>query len=75
MTLVRRVAYLGNLVTLSRVMFSIVPNFNIGEWERTSGEVLIFDFAIAVCSHNHWPAKETLKGCTTQHLTEVRAFI
>ena len=71
----RRVAYIADLVTPNRVMFSIVPDFNIGEWERTLGEILALDFDIAVCSHNHLPAEEALKGCTKNHVAEERAFI
>lgn len=44
-----RVAYIGDLVSPNRVMFSIVPDFNIGEWERTLGEILTLNFDTAVC--------------------------
>ena len=71
----RRVAYIADLVTPNRVMFSIVPDFNIGEWERSLGEILELDFDIAVCSHNELPADEVMKGCTKTHVTEERAFI
>ena len=71
----RRVAYLADLVTPNRVLFSIVPDFNIGEWERTLGEILELDFEVAVCSHNDLPAEEALNGCTKTHVTEERAFI
>ena len=71
----RRVAYIADLVTPNRVMFSIVPDFNIGEWERTLGEIQTLDFDIAVCSHNDLPAEESIKGCTMQHVVEEQAFI
>ena len=71
----RRVAYIGDLVTPNRVMFSIVPDFNIGEWERTLGEIQTLDFDIAVCSHNDLPADEAIKGCTMEHVAEEQAFI
>lgn len=64
------VAYIGALVTPNRVMFSIVPDFNIGEWERLLG-----DIDIAVCSHNDLPADEVENGCTKAHVTEEREFI
>ena len=70
-----RVAYIGDLVTPNRVMFSIVPDFNIGEWERSLGEIEALDFDIAVCSHNALPANEAKNGCTKAHVTEEREFI
>ena len=71
----RRVAYIGDLVTPNRVMFSIVPDFNISERERTLGEMMELDFGLAVCSHNDLPAEEAIKGCTMEHVEQERAFI
>lgn len=71
----RRVAYIADLVTPNRVMFSIVPDFNIKEWERSLGDILDLDFDVAVCSHNHLPADEAMNGCTKTHVSEERAFI
>lgn len=70
-----RVAYIGDLVTPNRVMFSIVPDFNIGEWERSLAEIEALDFDIAVCSHSELPADELKNGCTKAHVTEERMFI
>ena len=70
-----RVAYIGDLVTPNRVMFSIVPDFNIGEWERTLAEIEALDFDIAVCSHSGLPTDEVKNGCTKAHVTEERVFI
>jgi glyoxylase-like metal-dependent hydrolase (beta-lactamase superfamily II) len=50
----RSVAYFGDLVTPNRVMFSIVPDFNIGEWEHSLGEILELVFDVTVCSHNDY---------------------
>ena len=71
----RRVAYIADLVTPNRVMFAIVPDFNIGEWERSLGEILEMEFDIAVCSHNALPMGEALNGCTQKHVAEERQFI
>ena len=71
----RRVAYIADLVTPNRVMFSIVPDFNIKEWERSLGEILELDFDIAVCSHNSLPADEVMNGCTKTHVAEERSYI
>ena len=70
-----RVAYIGDLVTPNRVMFSIVPDFNIPEWERSLVEMMELDFDVAVCSHNDLPAEEAIKGCTMDHVKEEHAFI
>lgn len=71
----KRVGYIADLVTPNRVMFSIVPDFNIGEWERTLGEILELDFDIAVCSHNELPADQVPMGCTMTHVEEEKQFI
>ena len=71
----RRAAYIADLVTPNRVMFAVVPDFNIGEWERSLGEILELDFEIAVCSHNALPPQEAMEGCTRKHVEEERQFI
>ena len=71
----RRAAFIADLVTPNRVLFAVVPDFNIGEWERSLTEILSLEFDIAVCSHNELPADEALKGCARQHVTEQRQFI
>ena len=70
-----RVAYIGDLVTPNRVGFNIMPDFNIGEWERSLGEILELDFDVAVCSHTALPAEEAPNGCTKTHVGEERQFI
>jgi len=71
----RRVAYIADLVSPNRVMFSIVPDFNICEWERTLGEIFDLDFDVAVCSHNGLPVDKALIGCTKTHIAEERSYI
>ncbi len=71
----RRAAYIADLVSPNRVMFSVVPDFNIGEWERSLGEILEMDFDVAVCSHNELPMEEAMNGCTHAHVVEERQFI
>jgi len=71
----RRAAYIADLVTPNRVMFAVVPDFNIGEWERSLGEILDMPFDIAVCSHNELPGDEAMEGCTRAHVAEERQFI
>lgn len=71
----RRAAYIADLVTPNRVMFAVVPDFNIGEWERSLGEILEMDFDVAVCSHNELPMDEAMNGCTHTDVEEERQFI
>lgn len=71
----RRAAYIADLVTPNRVMFTIVPDFNISEWERTLGEMLALEFDVAVCSHNELPPGQVEMGCTKTHVEETRQFI
>ncbi len=51
----QRVAYIADLVTPNRVLMSVVPDFNIREWERSIQEILEMDFERAVYSHNESP--------------------
>jgi glyoxylase-like metal-dependent hydrolase (beta-lactamase superfamily II) len=71
----KRVAYIADLVTPNRVGFNIMPDFNIGEWERTLGEILELDFDVAVCSHTELSAEEAPDGCTKTHVEEERQFL
>lgn len=49
----QKIAYIADLVTPHRVLFNIVPDFNIKEWERSLEEIIQMDFEKAVYSHNH----------------------
>ncbi|QDG76658.1 MBL fold metallo-hydrolase [Labrenzia sp. PHM005] len=71
----KKVAFIADLVTPNRVMFTVVPDFNIGEWERSLGEILALDFEVAVCSHTELPGEAAFKGCTKQHVSEERQYI
>ena len=69
----QKVAYVADIVTPNRVMFSIVPDFNIREWERSIEEVLELNFDRAVYSHNNLP--DAQNGGTKQHAIENLEFI
>ena len=71
----KRAAYIADLVSPNRVGFTIMPDFNVGEFERTLGEILELDFDVAVCSHSGLPPEEARKGCTKTHVEEERQFI
>ncbi len=64
----QKIAYIADLVTPHRVLFNIVPDFNIKEWERSLEEIIEMDFEKAVYSHNHNAAP--LKGGTKRDAKE-----
>ena len=47
-----KVAYIADIVVPNRVLFAIVPDFNIKEWVRSLKEVEALDFDKAVYSHS-----------------------
>ena len=49
----QRVAYIADLAVPNRVMFSVVPDFNIREWERSLEEILDLDFDRAVFTQQY----------------------
>ncbi len=69
----QKIAYIADLVTPHRVLFTIVPDFNIREWERSLEEVIELDFDKAVYSHSNLP--NALQGGTKQHTIENLQFI
>lgn len=66
-----KVSYIADIVTPNRVMFTIVPDFNIGEWQKVLGNVEKMDFDTAIFSHSH--AKEPFG--TMQDITQTREYI
>merc|ERR1712127_513879 len=52
-----KIGYAADIVTPKRVMFSIVPDFNLKEWEKSLDEILLIDFDKCVFSHNNGPDK------------------
>lgn len=69
----QRVAYIADLVTPNRVLFTIVPDFNIREWERSLEEILQLDFDNVVYSHSNRP--DALQGGTKQGVADNLQFI
>jgi len=66
-----QIAYIADIVTPNRVLFAIVPDFNIKEWTRTLTEVEKMDFQTAISSHSH--AKEPF--ATKSDVTRTRELI
>lgn len=48
-----KMAYIADIVTPNRILFTIVPDFNIQEWVRTLEDVERLDFETAIYSHSH----------------------
>lgn len=69
----QKVAYIADLVTPNRVLMSVVPDFNIREWERSIREVLEMDFEKAVYSHNE--SSDALNGGGKQDARDNLQFI
>lgn len=68
-----KIAYIADIVTPNRVIFSIVPDFNPREWERSLGEILALNFDKAIFSHNELPAP--LAGGTKEHIAAQLKYI
>ncbi len=68
-----RIVYVADLVTPQRLLFTIVPDFNIREWERTLGQIETMDFDKAIFSHNNNSTPR--QGGTKQDVTDTLQFI
>lgn len=74
----QKVAYIADIVTPNRVMFTIMPDFNIKEWLRTLGEVEQLDFDQAVFSHSMSGSPIGTKAdvaLTREYITDMQAAI
>jgi len=69
----QKVVYIADLVSPNSVLFTIVPDFNIREWERTLEVILEMDFDKAVFAHNSNP--EPLQGGTKQDVADLLQYI
>jgi len=67
------IAYIADLAVPNRVLFAVVPDFNIREWERSLEEVLDLDFDRAVFTHNM--SAEPLQAGTKQDVQANLEFI
>ncbi|MBW3697790.1 MBL fold metallo-hydrolase [Vibrio sp. T187] len=66
-----KVTYIADIVTPNRVMFTIVPDFNIGEWKKVLSQVETMSFETAIFSHSH---AETTFG-SMKDVTLTREYI
>ena len=67
----QKVAYIADVVTPDRVLFGIVPDFNINAWKRSLSEIEALDFDKAVFSHKGNRTHIGTKG----NVVENREFI
>ena len=68
-----KIVYIADIVTPQRLLFTIVPDFNIKEWERALRQIEMMDFDKAIFSHNN--NSTPLQGGTKQDVTETLQFI
>jgi len=47
-----KIAYIADIVTSKRIIFTVALDFNLREWERNLTEVLKLDFDKVIFSHN-----------------------
>ncbi len=68
-----KIAYIADLVDPHAVLFSIVPDFNIKEWERSLKEIEQMDFDKAIYAHSG--KAQPLLGGTKQEVREYIQFL
>ncbi len=72
-----RIAYIADLVTPNRVLFSIVPDFNIKPFVASLKKIESLDFDNAVYSHSNASPFEAKSWVTTTHefISDIRGAI
>ncbi|MDE0146395.1 MAG: MBL fold metallo-hydrolase [Nitrospira sp.] len=68
-----KIAYIADLVDPQAVLFNIVPDFNIKEWERSLKEIEQMDFDKAIYAHSG--KAQPLLGGTKQEVREYIQFV
>ena len=70
-----KIVYIADLVTPKRLLFSIVPDFNIKETQRTLKEIEALDFDIALFSHGKPKGLKSEVTEIWQYTEDLRAAI
>ena len=72
-----RIAYIADLVTPNRVLFTIVPDFNIKPFVASLKKIEMLEFDNAVYSHSHATPFEPKFWATTTHefIADIRSAI
>ena len=68
-----KIAYIADLVDPQAILFTIVPDFNIKEWERSLKEIAQMEFDTAVYAHSG--KAQPLLGGTKQDVTDYIQFL
>ena len=68
-----KVAYIADNVTPNSIGFTVMPDFNIKQWQRTLGEYLDVDFNKAVYSHSNNP--DAIKGGDKEDIEQFKQFL
>ena len=68
-----KIAYIADLVDPHAVLFNIVPDFNVKEWERSLKEIEQMDFDKALYAHSG--KAQPLLGGTKQEVREYIQFV
>ncbi|MCY4613672.1 MAG: MBL fold metallo-hydrolase [Nitrospira sp.] len=68
-----KIAYIADLVDPHAVLFNIVPDFNVKEWERSLKEIEQMDFDKALYAHSG--KAQPLQGGTKQEVREYIQFV
>ena len=68
-----KIAYIADLVDPHAVLFTIVPDFNVKEWERSLKEIAQMDFDKAIYAHSG--KAQPLLGGTKQDVREYIQFL
>ena len=71
----QKVIYIGDLVTPNRVLFTIVPDFNMKETLRSLREIEAMDFDKAVFSHGMAVGGKTEISAARQYILDLQAAI
>jgi len=70
-----KIIYIADLVSPKRLLFTIVPDFNIGETQRTLKEILNMDFNVALFSHGQKTGSKKDIKQMWQYVEDLKAAI
>jgi len=70
-----KIVYIADLVTPKRLLFTIVPDFNIKETQRTLQEIVNLEFDVALFSHGQRTGTKSDISDIWQYTEDLRAAI
>ena len=69
-----KIVFIADIVTPNRVLFTIVPDFNIKQWTRSLKEIENMDFKTAVFTHGAVGTKEDVRK-NREYIEDLRGAI